>query len=366
MISEQEMHVASKVRVAVVGLEFGRGFAAAFARHPDVEYVGLCDLNPDTLKEVGDRLSIARRHSSLDEVIASRDYDAVALFTAIPDHAQQAQRVLAAGKHCACAVPMATTLQDIHAIIDARRKANRVYMMMETSLYTPEMFFVQDLLNAGELGRIQFVQGVWFNNLENHPRYWHGIPPMHYITHPVSPLLKIAKAGAQSVCCLGSGTMRPQLQEVYGNPHPIQSAIFRLRGCAAAMQITSITIETALQNKETFDVFGSKQSFKWATFHDDKHALVRIHPALPGGPKSSPNTVMRFTPPSGNDRLPRTMREGLWGPAAHLVHEFVRAIVESRPSAIDVVEAATYTAPGLCAHESACANGKPVDVPEFR
>ena len=44
------------------------------------------------------------------EVLADETVDAVHLVTAIPDHAEQTVRVLDAGKHCACTVPMATTM----------------------------------------------------------------------------------------------------------------------------------------------------------------------------------------------------------------------------------------------------------------
>jgi hypothetical protein len=45
------------------------------------------------------------------------------------------------------------------------------------------------------------------------------------------------------------------------------------------------------------------------------------------------------------------------------VHEFVRAIVEERESAIDAARAANWTLAGICAHESAVKGGKRVEIP---
>ena len=42
------------------------------------------------------------------------------------------------------------------------------------------------------------------------PGYW-GIPPMHYATHCVGPVVALAKADAEYVSCLGSGTIDEQL-----------------------------------------------------------------------------------------------------------------------------------------------------------
>jgi predicted dehydrogenase len=364
--------MAEKLRVCLVGLEFGSTFMSSLVAQPDVIGLGVCDTNLATLQKVGNRFSIPaeNRHPSLEAVLDSNAYDAVVLFTPIPDHAQQAVAMMEAGLHCACAVPMATTVEDLRRITEVRRQTGRTYMMMETSLYTPEFLMVQDLHRAREFGELQIMRGVWHCNLENHPRYWHGLPPMHYITHPLAPMLKLAGRKVAKVACFGSGAMRKQLHEVYGNPYPVETAIFQLGGDAVsskikprgdagrplAVEVTSIIIETALQNKETFDLWGTRQSFTWATFYDDKHALIRIWPAREGGPKSSANTVFRFEAPSDVDRLPAAMRGlGPGSPQAHLIHEFVRACLEGRESEIDVDEAAAYTEPGLLAHKAAMA-----------
>jgi predicted dehydrogenase/GNAT superfamily N-acetyltransferase len=354
-----------KLRVAVAGLEFGGHFAGALAAHPDVSAVGLCDVNPAQLAAVGKRLGISRLHADLREIIDSPDYDAVMLFTPIPQHAGQALAVLGSGKHCASAVPMATTLDDLRAIVQAQRATGLAYMMMETSLYTPEMFFVEDMLRRGELGRIQFLRGRFYHNLENHPGYWLGLPPMHYITHPISPILALAGTRAASVVCVGSGTMRRELVENQGNPFPIETALFGLVGSDAAVEVTSITFETAVQPRETFDVYGSRQSFTWSTFRDGQHTITRLHDAVPGGPKASPHTLLRFAPPPTHDRLPAALRPLGGLPHVHQVHEFIRSIIEGRAPRIDAVTAADWTAPGLCAHASAMAGGSRVEVPSF-
>jgi len=48
-----------------------------------------------------------------------------------------------------------------------------------------------------------------------------------------------------------------------------------------------------------------------------------------------------------------------------LAHEFVMSIVEGRRPRIDAVTAANWTAPGICAHESALRGGQAIEVPAF-
>jgi hypothetical protein len=56
---------------------------------------------------------------------------------------------------------------------------------------------------------------------------------------------------------------------------------------------------------------------------------------------------------------------GHHGSHPHLVHEFVRAVIENRSPAVDAVTAANWTAAGLCAHESAMNGGATIQIPAF-
>ena len=74
-------------------------------------------------------------------------------------HAEQSIASLNAGKHTACTVPMALSVDDCKAVVKAKKAADKVYMMMETVLYSREYLYVKDLVTSGKLGKIQFVRG---------------------------------------------------------------------------------------------------------------------------------------------------------------------------------------------------------------
>ena len=63
--------------------------------------------------------------------------------------------------------------------------------MMETTVFTREYLFVKELVAQGELGRIQFIRAAHHQEMAagNWPAYWPGMPPMHYATHCVGPVL---------------------------------------------------------------------------------------------------------------------------------------------------------------------------------
>ena len=56
---------------------------------------------------------------------------------------------------------------------------------------------------------------------------------------------------------------------------------------------------------------------------------------------------------------------GHHGSHPHLIHEFVRSIIEVRQPWINAVTAANWTAAGISAHESAMMNGTEIVIPGF-
>ena len=360
-----------KLKIAVVGLGFGAAFAPIYQLHPDVAAVGICDPDAARLAAVGDALGIPQqdRFMALADVLARADFDAVHLLTPVPLHTEQTLAVLSAGKHCACAVPMATELVDIGQIIEARKRSGKTYMMMETAVYTREFFFARDLLERGELGALTFLRGTYFQDLEgSYPRYWSAQPPMHYATHALAPLLALAKTRAEAVVCLGSGRLRDDIQQPSGNVFPLQTALFRLAGTAIAAEVTRSWFQTARAYTEAFSVYGDQRGFEWQQLEHEEPVVFTLEP---GSPQQCGRhvTSVRVTPPDRTDLLPESIarftQHGHSGSHPHLAHEFVRSIVENRPSAIDAITAADWTAAGICANESALREGERVVIPDY-
>jgi len=374
-----------KINVALVGLGFGGCFAEIYKEHPNIGKLGIFDIDKGLTDAFDKKLETAEVYSSFDDIINDDSFDAVHLVTPIPLHADQTVKVLESGKHCACTVPMATSLEDIQRIFDAIKQSSKKYMMMETTLYTYQFFYVQELIKSGKLGRIQFMRGTHYQDMTNWPDYWMGLPPMHYGTHAIGPLTALSGSRIKRTVCFGSGTMEPWLSEQYGNPFPIESALFEFENGLKA-EATRSLFETARVYQEGLHVYGSDMSFEWGfTDHEPLH-LTTLTPSEPGarGLRTEfervempnyhhllPEPLQRFT--VGDDYDPLNPQESLkkgaggghHGSHAHLVHEFVMSIVEDRKPFIDEVLSANITAAGICAHISAMQNGASVEVPEF-
>src|SRR4051812_23652899 len=151
--------MSKKVRVAIIGLGFGAEFIPIFQAHPDAEMAAICRRDRAELDKVGDRYGIKKRYTDYADLLKDPDIDAIHINSPIPDHAPQAIAALKAGKHVACTVPMATSVEDCRKIVELTKSSGKVYMMMETVVYAREYLFVKDLYDKGELGRIQFLRG---------------------------------------------------------------------------------------------------------------------------------------------------------------------------------------------------------------
>src|SRR5215207_1840261 len=134
-----------KIRVAIVGLGFGAEFIPIYQRHPNAEMYAICRRDDRELNACGDRFGIATRYQSYEELLKDPNVDAIHINSPIGDHAPQSIAALQAGKHVASTVPAATTIDECRQIVEEQRRSRKVYMMMETVVYSREYLFVKEL-----------------------------------------------------------------------------------------------------------------------------------------------------------------------------------------------------------------------------
>ena len=121
-----------KLNVALVGLSFGLEFVAIYCKHPDIDKVYIVDKNEKLLNIAKERYSIPdeRCFTDLQDVLDIPEIDAVHLVTPPATHAPFSVRVLNAGKHCGCTIPMGMSIQELNDIIAARKASGKNYMFI--------------------------------------------------------------------------------------------------------------------------------------------------------------------------------------------------------------------------------------------
>ncbi|MBA3937569.1 MAG: Gfo/Idh/MocA family oxidoreductase [Planctomycetes bacterium] len=368
-----------KPRVAIVGLGFGAEFIPIYQRHPDVEMYAICQRDPAKLKAVGDAFGIAKRYTEYADVLKDPDVDFVHINTPIPEHGRQTIAALQAGKHVMCTVPMATTVDECRQIVELCEQTGKRYMMAETVVYAREYLFAKELYDSGELGRVQFLQASHQQDMDGWPNYWPGLPPMHYATHCVGPVLALTNAEAETVSCFGSGRIREDLIPKYNSPFAVETCHIKLRDSDVVGRIHRSLFDTARQYRESFDVYGSKKSFEWQliegedpVIHTAKKAEHEIaqRVKVPDYAHRLPEAIRGFTTKGvydgdGQQHLSFIQGSGHGGSHPHLVHEFVSALNEGREPYPNARQSANWTCVGILAHESAMKGGELIKLPEF-
>jgi len=368
-----------KVNVAIVGLGFGAEFIPIYQRHPQANLVAVCQRDEKKLNSIADTFGDEKRYTSYEQLLAAPSIDAVHINTPIPDHARQSIMGLEAGKHVACTVPMATTVDECRHIVETADRAGRRYMMMETVVYAREFLFVREMYDRGELGHVQFLEASHQQDMDGWPGYWPGLPPMHYATHCVGPCLALTRAEAEYVSCFGSGRIRDELIPKYGSPFAIETAHVKLKNSDLTARVYRSLFDTARQYRESFNVYGSKKSFEWPLIEGEDaviHTAKRPEPEIPERVKTPdfahllPEPIQRFTTrgvydSDENVHLSFAQGGGHGGSHPHLVHAFVSALVENRDPYPNAVQSANWTCVGILAHESAMNGGAIIRLPAF-
>lgn len=363
-----------KINIAIVGLGFGAEFIPIYQKHPDSTMYAICQRNAKRLNEVGDAFGVSKRYTDYTELLADPQVDAVHINTPIQNHAQQSLQALYAGKHVACTVPMATTVQECEQIVNAVKETGKMYMMMETVLYSREFLFVREMYLKGELGRIQFLRASHQQEMAGWPGYWEGLPPMHYATHCVGPVLGLTRDQAAYVSCVGSGRIDEALIPKYNSPFAVETCHIKFKNSDLAAEVTRSLFNTARQYRESFDVYGSKKSFEW-TLIEHEPCIIHTgeHPdrvSIPDYAHLLPQEIASFTKAGvynteENQHLSFIQGAGHGGSHPHLVHEFLTALVKERDPYPNANQSANITCTGILGHESAMNGGKIFYLPEF-
>lgn len=368
-----------KINVAIIGLGFGAEFIPIYKKHPDANLVAICQRTQSKLDEIGNAFGIEKRFTSYDELLKDPDIDAVHINTPIPDHGIQSIKALKAGKHVACTVPMATTVEECEEIVKLTKEKGLTYMMMETVVYAREFLYMKELYDKGELGKVQFLKASHQQDMDGWPNYWPGLPPMYYATHCVGPVLGLFRGEAAYVSCFGSGTIREELHPHYNSPYAVETTHIKLRNSDVSAHVYRSLFDVARQYRESFEVYGSKKSVEWPLIEGKPlvvHTAKRPEPEIPEEvecpdyAKYLPKEIQHFTTKGVYDadehqHLSFTQGAGHGGSHPHLVHEFMAALKENRQPYPNATQSANITCVGILAHESAKQGGKIIALPEF-
>jgi 2-hydroxy-4-carboxymuconate semialdehyde hemiacetal dehydrogenase len=178
------------MKICVIGNgAFGKKHLDALKCIDDIEVVCLVGGREEGTKKVADEFDIPSWTTSLDEVLAM-DFDAAIIASPTQMHAKQAIAVMEAGKHVMIEIPMADSLEDAQAIVDAQKRTGKVAMAGHTRRFNPSHQYVHNKIKNDELNIQQMdVQTYFFRrtntNALGEARSWTDHLLWHHACHTV-------------------------------------------------------------------------------------------------------------------------------------------------------------------------------------
>ncbi len=143
-----------KLGVGVLGVgEMGKRHAENLRRLvPEAQLVAVADVDAGRARQVAAELEIGRYYDSSEALFECKDIQAVVI--AVPDkfHAPAVQAAAAAGKAILCEKPLATTLEDAKAALDAVARAGVRLQVGFMRRYDPAYEDAKRRIEAGEIG----------------------------------------------------------------------------------------------------------------------------------------------------------------------------------------------------------------------
>jgi len=158
-----------KLRIGVAGL--GRAFAvmAPAFRDPRVELVAAADPRREALEKFRQDYG-GRVHGSVEELCADPQVDVVYVATPHQVHASHAQAACSRKKHVLVEKPMALSLQDCRAMIDAARAAGVALVVGHSHSFDTPILHASKLIQSGAFGAVRMITALDFTDFVYRPR----------------------------------------------------------------------------------------------------------------------------------------------------------------------------------------------------
>lgn len=142
-----------KIRTAVIGCgKVGHFHAMAFQNSPYSEFVACLGRRPENTAAFAAKYGV-KGYTDLDTMLREAQVEAVAICTPHPQHAAVAVPCLERGVHVAIEKPLAASLADCDAILDAAKRGGAIgTTICQRRFYRPSLR-VKEAIDAGKIGK---------------------------------------------------------------------------------------------------------------------------------------------------------------------------------------------------------------------
>ncbi len=149
------------IRMGLIGTgTMGAMYAAAYRQYERAKLVAVCDLDEQKADDLAGVDGLPRVYPNHAQMLATEDLDAVTVATPDAHHRGPVIDCAEAGLAVLCEKPLATTMEDCHAMRDAVRTHGIKLMVNYGNRHKRKVYALKERIARGELGRVEtaFIQ----------------------------------------------------------------------------------------------------------------------------------------------------------------------------------------------------------------
>ena len=197
-------------RIAVIGSGYwGKNLVRNFADLGALSVV--CDNHTETLRSMGEQYPQCRTLTSYAEVLRDESIQAVAIATPAETHGLMVREALLSGKDVFVEKPLCLSAEQGQALVDLARERGRILMVGHLLWYHPAVLKLKDLIDNGELGRIQYIYSNRLNlgKIRREENILWSFAP-----HDISVILGLLDETPNAVAAQGGNYLHQQIADI--------------------------------------------------------------------------------------------------------------------------------------------------------
>ena len=314
--------------------------------------VAMCGRDEAKVADVASRFGYRGTYTDWKRLVADPDVEIFDNCTPDALHAKPSIAAAAAGKHVICEKPLAMTVKDAAAMVEAVEKAGVKHMTCFNYRFLPAVRLARQLIDQGALGKIYHFRGCYLQEPGHNPEApledcWytsgtcsgillgigsHIIDMSRFLIGEIASVSGMVRTWNATRVDKSGATQSVTADE--GNLALVEFA----NGATGTLESSGVA--TGRKNQHTWEINGSKASLRW-DLEDPNHLWVYSDEATPPGTTSGLRQVRGFASVSVTDAshplqtvyLPTGHNAGWEYGHVHALHHFVDCVVNDRPVA---------------------------------
>jgi predicted dehydrogenase len=301
-----------KIKTAVIGTGFmGRVHTEAIRRLGNVEIAAVAAENDAFARAFAEATGVDNVVTDYQQVLADRSIEAVHVCTPNVLHYPIAKAAMQAGKHVLCEKPLSLSSAEARELVEIAADRGVANCLNHNLRYYPATQQIRAMIQNGELGQIQVVQGTYSQDWLLYDTDWnwrivskengplrvmgdigsHWMDMIMYVTGlPITSLCadlqifhKTRKKPKFAVETFAGKTLRPEdFEEVPIDTEDFGAVLLRL-GERARGAFTASQVNVGCKNRFQIEIFGTRSGVMW---NQETPDILWI------GHRNEPNQVM--------------------------------------------------------------------------